>query len=242
MSKYTSELRFILETEGGLSESVGGNSVETVIATARTKVFDFTYPIFDENYRETLETKILRHYYTREIGQEVYGLWKLKLATKMNEIMPYYNQLYLSELYEFNPLYNVNTTKQGNRVDNGTLESEGTNATEGEHSNTLTDSRDNWTLDQETPQNGLTGVDTYNYLTSAVKNDDEETHTDNGTESSSSTSTLNNSTNDTREYLETIVGYNGSSASKLLLEYRDTFLNIDMQVINELKDLFMYLW
>ncbi len=57
------------------------------------------YPIFDEDYRNELQKKILLKYYTREICEETFGLWKLRLNSKMNEIMPYYNQLY-SETYE----------------------------------------------------------------------------------------------------------------------------------------------
>lgn len=110
MSKYTTELRFICETEAGKTESVGLSKVNEVITAALPKIFDFDFPIFDENYRETLETKIIRHYYTREIGLETYGLWKLKLQTKLNEIMPYYNKLYDSELYKYNPLYDVDMT------------------------------------------------------------------------------------------------------------------------------------
>ena len=49
--------------------------------------FDFKmtdYPIFDENYREVLETKILKHFYFREIGFETFALWKFKLNEKLN--------------------------------------------------------------------------------------------------------------------------------------------------------------
>ena len=110
MSKYTTELRFICETEAGKTESVGFSNVDEVITAALPHIFDFDFPIFDENYRVPLETKIIRHYYTREIGLETYGLWKLKLQTKLNEIMPYYNKLYESELYTYNPLYDVDMT------------------------------------------------------------------------------------------------------------------------------------
>lgn len=110
MSKYTTELRFICETEAGKTESVGFSDVDEVISDALPHIFDFDFPIFDENYRVPLETKIIRHYYTREIGLETYGLWKLKLQTKLNEIMPYYNKLYESELYKYNPLYDVDMT------------------------------------------------------------------------------------------------------------------------------------
>lgn len=111
MSKYTTEVRYICETLAGQSESVGGDDVDNIIAEARPKLFNFNYPIFDPNYRTALETKILQHYYTREIAHETVGLWKLKLKTKMNEIMPYYNQLYKSELLEFNPFYDTDVSR-----------------------------------------------------------------------------------------------------------------------------------
>ena len=118
MSKYTTELRFICEAEAGKTESVDLSDVEQVITDAIPHIFDFDFPIFDEQYRLPLEKKIVRHYYTREIGLETYGLWKLKLQTKLNEIMPYYNKLYESELYKYNPLYDVDmiTTHSGQRT------------------------------------------------------------------------------------------------------------------------------
>ena len=70
MSKYTTELRYICETETGLSESVGHTKIKDGIAKAIPKIFDFDFPIFDESYRNVLETKILKLYYTREIGLE----------------------------------------------------------------------------------------------------------------------------------------------------------------------------
>lgn len=122
MSKYTTELRFICETEAGKTESVGLSKVDEVITAALPHIFDFDFPIFDENYRVPLETKIIKHYYTREIGMETYGLWKLRLQTKLNEIMPYYNKLYESELYTYNPLYDVDmtTTHVGRRTGENT--------------------------------------------------------------------------------------------------------------------------
>lgn len=55
------------------------------------------YPIFDETYRESLNEKIIAHFYFREIGQETPDRFNYMLARRMNEIMPYYNQLYKSE-------------------------------------------------------------------------------------------------------------------------------------------------
>lgn len=111
MAHYTTEVRSICEHYAGLQESVGYSSVSDVLDKSVDKVFDFDFPIFDESYRKTLEKKILKHYYTREIGDETVGLWKLRLDTKMNEIMPYYNQLYKSTVYDINPFYDVDLSR-----------------------------------------------------------------------------------------------------------------------------------
>ena len=137
MAKYTTEVRSICEHYAGLKESAGYSSIDSIIEKAAPKIFDFDFPIYDEAYRTVLEKKILRHFYTREIGDETVGLWKLRLETKMNEIMPYYNQLYKSTLYDFNPFYDVDfarshqtktdgSTKNNSNQDyNGTIHNEG---------------------------------------------------------------------------------------------------------------------
>lgn len=114
MAKYTTEVRSICEREAGLFESEGYNDVNRIINVSAPKIFNFSFPIFDENYRGVLEGKILKHFYTREIGEETVGLWKLRLDTTLNEIMPLYNKLYESELLDFNPLYNVDLYTKGN--------------------------------------------------------------------------------------------------------------------------------
>ena len=51
MSKYTTEVRFICETVSGHTDSTGFDDVDTVIADAIPKIFNFDFPIFDESYR-----------------------------------------------------------------------------------------------------------------------------------------------------------------------------------------------
>ena len=110
MSRYTTEVRFICENAAGYDESKGFNDIDEILTVAAPKVFNFDWPIFDENYRLPLEKKILRHNYTREICEETVGLWKLRLQDTLCNIMPYYNKLYESELLKFNPLYDVDMT------------------------------------------------------------------------------------------------------------------------------------
>ena len=64
MSKYTTEVRYVCEYYAGLDKSVGGAKVDDVIEKSISGIFDFDFPIFDENYRSVLEKKILKHYST----------------------------------------------------------------------------------------------------------------------------------------------------------------------------------
>lgn len=327
MSKYTTEVRFICEEAAGLTSSVGYLGVNDVINTALPKVFNFDFPIFDEAYRPILEKKILKHYYTREIGLETVGLWKLFLDTKLNEIMPYYNQLYKSELISFNPMYDVDLTRdhQLKRLEdiketgtqesdtnrNGTLDTTA-NKTGTTHDTSLT--TDHGTANQDitnqktvhgtngdttdvtttvshvdkfsdTPQGALDGLKNDTYMSEArivddtntsktivSGNDDiNENNTGNTTTETDATSdttsdgrttqseTVNTTNTDTEnrvatqntnknlnsidDYIEHVTGKtSGVSYSKLLNEFRETFLNIDMLIINDLSDLFMNLW
>ena len=236
MSKYTTQVRFICETNAKLTESSGFNDIEDILDKSWNKIFS-DFPIFDEEYRGELCKKILRHYYTREICCETVGRWKLFLSDKMKNIMPYYNQLYQSELLKIQPLVSVNrsVTHEGSGSETKTTSRNGTNSstsrTEG--------STDTWSYYSDTPQGGIDGLDSNDYLTNATHNvgTDGTSSTLNGTTSDSETGTGNTSDS----YVDKVLGYEGNQ-SEMLLKFRETFLNIDMMIINELKDLFFMLY
>lgn len=287
MAKYTTEVRTICESYSGLTTSVGYSQIEKIIEKSRGKIFDFDYPIFDEDYKSVIETKILKHFYTREIGLETVGVWKLKLNTKMNEIMPYYNELYKSALLEFNPLYDVDVTRShegANTGDKNSVESNGETSgmnevyednenteknSKGNNNESITSTNVNNTnhLDKysDTPQGSVSNLTNGTYLTNAREITDNDST--NANSKSNNDSTLNENEvrknnreskktvnrnltgekketlKNTEQYLETVKGKQGTeSYSKLLQEYRETFINIDMLVIGELSDLFMNLW
>lgn len=85
------------------------------------------YPIFDENYRNILNEKIINHYLFNEIGMETAELFKFYLNMTMREIMPYYNQLYKSELLEFNPLYDTDLTTVYDKTNDNTSTTDSNN-------------------------------------------------------------------------------------------------------------------
>lgn len=238
MSKYTTELRFVCETYAGCSESQGNSKRSEIVALALPKLFDFDFPLFDENYRSALETKIVNHFYTREIGYETVGRWKMALEVKLNEIMPYYNKLYESELLYINPLYTHDIhTKRDNEE---TRETHQVTSQSNSSTSSQTDVGTNYKLHSDTPQGGLTGVDTEAYLSDAEKVKINDTVTGTATGSENGTNTVANTNVD--DYLQHVYGYMGYSPSKLLKEYRETFRNIDMEIIKELGTLFMGLW
>lgn len=236
MSKYTTQVRFICETSAKLTESRGFNDIDDILDKSWNKIFT-DFPIFDEQYRAVLCKKILRHYYTREICCETVGRWKLFLSAKMNNIMPYYNQLYQSELLKIHPLVSVDrsVTHNGSGRETKTTRRNATNTT----SSSTDGSTDTWSYYSDTPQGGISGLDSNDYLTNATHN----------VGSDSTTSRLNGATSDnetgngTRKdmYVDKVLGYEGNQ-SEMLLKFRETFLNIDMMVIDELKDLFFSLW
>lgn len=195
MSKYTTELRYLIQSgfDLGLND----------------------YPIFEESYRSKLNEKILNHYYMREIGFETAGLFKRYLNVKMNEIMPYYNQLYLSAQIEFDPLETYSTNEQYERETTG--------------DNTSQDEGENKSLQNDTPMGSLQDPFSENYATTSQKTN------------ATNTTKLNSSENE--KYSRKLSGKNDSkSNSQLLMEYRQSFLNIDMLIIEELDVLFIQLW
>ena len=309
MSKYTTEVRFICENSAGLSESEGADNVDSILDRCWNKVFNFDFPIFDENYRQVLCRKILKHYYTREIAHETVGRWKLALNAKLNEIMPYYNQLYKSELLEFNPFYDVDLTRS--------REGSGTRDTTGSTSNTSTESGTNTKTDtvtsketssdtsnstesntskttesnsnntvtndntlnrfSDTPQNsmdtqgiadsvplttvtkvnedinvnstGSSTVDVTGSKTGKVDSSGSVNKTINDTVKGNDSREINGSgtstenINSTDKYIETVRGKQGTeSYSNMLMKFRETFLNIDMMIIEDCSDCFFTLW
>ena len=253
MSKYTTEVRFICENSAGLSESEGADNVDSVLDKCWNKVFNFDFPIFDENYRQVLCRKILKHYYTREIAHETVGRWKLALNAKLNEIMPYYNQLYKSELLEFNPFYDVDLTRSregsgtSNRTSNNTETNSGTS--KNVSSGSGTSNTDTLNRFSDTPQNSMDtqGIADSVPLTTVTKVNEDNTTTNESTDTltrnDSKTGNGTENINNTDKYIETVRGKQGTeNYSSLLKKFRETFLNIDMMIIEDCSDCFFTLW
>ena len=246
MSKYTIEVRYICEQKAGLQESTGFNNINSVLDKSWDKIFTTNWEIFDESYRKILCEKILRSYYTREICAETVGLWQLWLDSTLCEIMPMYNQLYKTTIYEFNPLYNTDMTttftktvtgndsktttgnnnkwndvsnyNKNTKTDDYTVkDSSKTDSTS--KGNTNSESSNNDTFAEtnkfnDTPQGGIKGIESGNYLTDIRMISRTDTTTNSSDENS--TSSLNGTyTNENLNKGTTVnEGTNRSNTSK----------------------------
>jgi hypothetical protein len=190
-----------------------------------------SYPIFDESHRNVLNNKIVDHFLNREIGQETIDIFRHAVRRKMNEIMPLYNQMYRSEALILDPFLTFRSTSES--ATNGESESRATEQSVGT-TKSATDSTAR-AVGSDTPQVQLSGNEDY----ATQIQDTVSRATADGSSDGSSTQDSTGSQSGTMS--SSSEGFTGS-VSALVQEYRATFLNIDMQIIDELEPLFMQIW
>ena len=229
------------------------------IKTLLDNHFDFqmvNYPIFDENYRQTLNNNILYHYYENEIGFETAPLFRFYLNQKLNEIMPYYNELYKAQRKLINEnllLNNVNLTESltghntKNDASNGTLNTTSQNTSTSTSTNTGSSNSKN--LFQDTPQGQIsnTQIDAQTWATNLTldSNSTSNSISDNTSTSGTAQNTTKNTLNSTgtNDYIKTIIGNNGGKFNiDILNDIKNNLMNIDLMIINDLNDLFMQIF
>lgn len=184
--------------------------------------FDFgldEYPIFDEDYRATLNKAILDYYFMYEIGFETPFLFRHYLKTKMNLIMPKYNALFVAQAQILaDPLGNVNLTETLGRNVENTAQSNSSST------------GNNKNLFQDTPQGELTkaDIDNQKWATNFTLNQNQIN--DN---TASSGNTMEN-------YTKHLIGNNGRKYNvEIYQKLVSGFESVNQQIINELGDLFM---
>lgn len=240
-----------MEALTGKMNPVQYDEIDALIESARPMVFDFDYPIFDNAYKAVLEKKILKYFIFNEICDTPIPRWKLWLSNRLNEIMPYYNQLYESANTKLDPFSTMNYKRSGEKSGTTNTEKTDTDLTMTEKDTTnagktvgVTTTKDT-TKNADTPQSSLTGLENDTYMTSASMNSGSGSSTvdsnNDGNETGKVDRTYNsNGSNDTTEtYLENLTGYSGTSQSKLLKEWRETFLNVDRMILKDLATCFM---
>ena len=178
------------------------------------ELFD-KYPIWRESHREELNKKIINHYFFRQIGFETAGRFRFELNTRMNEIMPYYVELYKTTLFNYNPLENYNMVEEFKDTSKGS--EEGSSSAKGSSTSKYSD----------TPHSRTENIDD-GYLTSQTDEDNESTGTNQSTNTRDDTHTGMRKGN---------IGV--TSTQQLITQERELIINIDRMIIEELQDLFL---
>lgn len=240
MSKYTTQLRWIVEQIGqGLEVPAGQEYADAVYKYIGLS----KYPIFDESYRSHLNDKIIDHYFFREIGQETAAQFAQMMKRTMQEIMPKYNRLYNAIQTDLNhPLSDF--TRHRNIDEDFTSEIDGTTSSLSNGTSSATSTDHNRNVFQDTPMsllsnNGSPSIEDLDYATNVTYNDGNGTTS--GTTSSTNSGTSSSDRTDNKVREEDEYGRNKSLAF-LINEYAEKFIDIDVLIINDLEDLFFKLW
>lgn len=243
------------------SQDAPYTSVREKIEHARPYIFDFEYPIFDPDYKKTLETHFLRKFYMAEIGHETEGLFKFYLENYMIIHMPYWNELFESELIEFNPMvntdYTVETSRDSNTAQNdnrdviqntntdSTRDSSGNSSDEGFTRNINSDNPDGRLA--LTTQEGKGVIEYANGINEDYQknnNNAESSESVNAKGNSTQNDVLSSKKDELENYFERKVGNIGVQTSAYMLnEFRTTFIRIENDMFKEMrKDLFMLVY
>ena len=220
-----------------------------------------TYPLYESTTnkeynipniiptREELNKKILDYYMYREIGFETVNRFLHELEISLNEIMPYYNQLFFSADQDYNIIYNVDYKRTidrdlaGNTSSN--TESNATDSTETTADNTSWAKR----VSSDTPQNQLSitnkQIDNVDYANQVDWNKDEATSSGSTSGTANTTASGTGTNKEIESTIETTKGNFGVvSAQDLIKKYRELIINIEQQIINDprIVELFMLVY
>lgn len=273
MSSYTTPLSAIIES---YSQYEGGLTHSERIEIGRKHLFDFYYPIFDEDYRANFERNLIRYFYMREIGFETEGRFKFQLESWLLLNMPYFNKLFESELIKYDPLTNVQLNTGHERLNQSKTnderltkhDSQSEQATESEtasHSSgqgTTVEDNFNRNVSSNNPDQRLAlttqqGKGVIEYASNIDENKID--NTSKGTSSSEQDTvsqdemhakvlselddkfTSKHNTNE--HYFERKFGKIGDkSFSQQIQEYRQALLRVELQIYNEMQELFMLVY
>ena len=207
MSNYTLQLRYLYEDEN-------------------FKLFDFPYNLYDNDLKPWFEEKFFQHFMFYEIGFDSVAMFKQRLMSKLNDIFPFYKQLYETEIRTKNIDFMLNKDLKESYIRELT-----SNSNSNQESNVTSNSLS--TAGQLTPSLIANSQKIDKFMDSAQKDNN----------SSNSTSTGESNGNSKEQYSLISQGNIGiTSSAELLTKWRETLLNIDLMIFEECNDLFMQIF
>lgn len=199
--------------------------------------------------REELNNKILNYYKYREIGFETIARFIDELKIALNEIMPYYNQLFYTADMDYNPLYNADYKRiiERERADEDSSQSTGSDSSTG--NSTSIDVNYTKSIETSTPQdqlsitaqnmNNVTYADTINW------NKEDKTNTITSESESSNQIDTTGTHDENEQTIEEVKGnYGVTTTQALIKQFRELIINIEQMIIKDdrIKELFMLVY
>ena len=217
MAKYTFEMRELVSTFG--EDEVKKWFTDWELSDFLTKEEIEVIENRGTWSKDKLAKRIIDHYYTREVGTDAIGQFRLFVKDKMNEVMETYAPLIYSASIKYDPLVNVNFTEtySGNTVNSSQSNSQSKGS--------------GLTVNSDTPQGQISKsrILAGDYASSTGANETDNTVND------------KSSNEGQEEYTKTTKGNSGvtATAQALIKQYRDAIRALDTEIIYELEPLFM---
>lgn len=224
-------------------------------------LFTFDYDFYSDNPKdkEEFEKLFIQWYYFREIGFETPERFKMKLQAKLNIIMPYYRQLALTEWDKVRTVEQMMTSKnlKESTTHEQTISGNNESSISGESSQTASSSSSQQQVSTNTQNAKASNINDgvskssldEGFLTSSTSINDNgnQNITGNNSDTSEITSTQNSSGTNNQVLSEsTIFTSQGDvgiqTPAYAITEWRKVLININQQIIDECRDLFMSIY
>lgn len=193
--------------------------------------------------KHKLATKIVNHYFMREIGFETMALFRENAKNYMYELMEEYLPLIYSASIEYDPLINVDYTENYERQATNEGSNSNSTSTSSTSSSTSSSSSSSLNVNSDTPQGQISKTAILNgaYASSTGANESTISDSTSASNSNSGTNTGTNENELNENYTKHVKGNSGVSATsqRMIQQYRDNIRAIDREIIEKCNILFM---
>lgn len=232
MSKYTTTLKDISESFLTKEELRSDLPVQNIIDLTRNKIFNFQYDWYsDANSKVEFEKNFLLRYWNEYIGFETLGMFKTYFIAKMNIVMPYYKKLFSAIQEGDNPF--ITHDMRYKTGENTVTSGEGySTATESRNTNTKIESQE---INSDNPQ---VTINTNDYASTMSRGESKFSG-----DSAGESTLRNNDSSSTQKGVEShAYGLQGKSRAELIDRYRGQIVNINREIIESCRSLFLGRW
>lgn len=233
-------------------DSTGFNSLQDVdmdikVEYYRTILFNFDYYLdtsiqlpYVGDIKKHLETSIINYYLMYQIADETTGLFKHQLKTKMRLITPRFNEIFRSLTFDYEPLYNVDYTETYEKINDDVRNQSANSNLTTVQDETQNASNDNFGSSSNTPNTQINVSDFLDNHASSVEKSKNSATSDTVINSEQQQNQTTNDKSDKKENynFHRIGNYGVKSSQALLLEFRETLIDVEQMYIDELKNIF----